>query len=235
MIGIKDDNKYKILFYQLLIGKPFHPVFWFQFCLLFWSIFFTILVFIFKDNYEFIIFFLLILILYLNFSGYTNKLFQDYNLIILRSVKELFNTIVYIISGFFLGSISLLKRTFKIKLKTIFISFINIILIDQSKYKTRFDCFTTQFICNIIFISFSIFSFDLIKIKNIIFIIKQLSCFSGGIYYLHWEIKFRTMKNFIMIDKGNFLSCVIIYLICYIFCFILYRIFKKSKLKYLFI
>ena len=45
MKGIVNSDKYKFLFYQLIIGKSFHPVFWFQFCLLFWSICFIILIF----------------------------------------------------------------------------------------------------------------------------------------------------------------------------------------------
>ena len=48
-----NDKKYKIkykdILYQLLVGKPFHPVFWYQFVLLFWSIVFLILIFTFKD------------------------------------------------------------------------------------------------------------------------------------------------------------------------------------------
>ena len=110
MNGIQDNNKYKILFYQILIGKPFHPVFWFQFCLLFWSFLFIIIIILFKNLYYYIIIILLIIIFNLNYFGYINNFFINYNFIIIISVKELFITSIYMISGFLLGSKNLIKK-----------------------------------------------------------------------------------------------------------------------------
>ena len=234
MKGIVDSDKYKFLFYQLIIGKSFHPVFWFQFCLLFWSICFIILIFSFK-YYNNIIIIITFIILFLNLFGYTNKLFQNYNPIIKRSVREIFYRNIYMTSGFFLGAINILDKSFIIKAKIIIISLFTSFLIEISIFSQRLDCIKTQFIIIIIFFAFSFITSNIIKNSNIIFILKQITSFTGGIYYLHWEIKYRTMNDFFLIKKGDFISCVINYLICYIFCFISYNICKNTRLKYLFI
>lgn len=235
MKGNIDVDKYKFLFYQLLIGKSILPIFWFHFCLLFWSISFIIIIISFQHYYNHIIIFLLLIIFYLNLFGYTNKLFHNYKPIIQRSVKQIFNTNIYVTSGFVLGKINILGKTYFIKFKIISVSLIIIFLIKSSIYVKRLDCISTQSIITFIFLLFSLFPFDFIKNANIIVIFKQITNFTGGIYYLHWEIKHRTINNFILIRKGNFISCVFIYLICYIFCFISFKIFKNTKLKYLFI
>ena len=208
---IKDQNKYQILIYQLIIGKPLNPVFWFQFILLFWSILFTIIIIGFKHTYNYIMFFMFVIILYLNCFGYTNKLFINYKYIIVTSVKELFIRIIYIQSGLIFGIISVLDKTFVVKIKIILFSVINIFIINFSDNNKKFYSFKILFTANIIFLSFSFFPFSLInKNKTIIFIIIHLTNFTGGIYYLHWEIKYRTMNNLNIIKKGDFLSCIFI-------------------------
>ena len=230
-----ESNKYKFLFYQLIIGKPFHPIFWFQFCLLFWSIALIIIIFTFKKTYNYIMIFLFLIILYFNYFGHTKKFFNNYKKIILWSVKELFNTILYMLSGFYFGSKFILERSSSNKLKIIFLSFIGLYILKNQLIIKRLNFFINQLVIIILFLLCSIIPFDLIKNKNIIFIIKKATSFTGGIYYLHWEIKYRAMKNFFIIKKGNFISCIFIYLFCYTFCNFSYKIFKNTKLKYLFI
>ena len=75
-----------------------------------------------------------------------------------------------------------------------------------------------------LFIIFLILPFDNINSEKIKFIIKNITNFTGGVYYLHRKIKLITI-----------FSCVIIYIICYFICSIGIKIFGKTKLKYLFI
>lgn len=232
---LEDTNKYKYLLYQLIIGKPFHPVFWFQFCLLFWSILIIILLLSFKHIYNFIMLFILIIILYLNRFGLINLLFKNYKPIISRSIKELFKTILYIMSGYFFGSIEILEKSFVVKIKIIILLFIFVFLFKYPKYEYNNENIVIQFIVIIIFIASSFIIQDLIKNKFILSYIKHLTNFTGGIYYLHWDMKYRTLANISSIKKGTFISCLVIYLICYFFCFFNYKIFKKTIFKYLFI
>lgn len=239
IVNYKNKNqlrgKLKVLLYQLIIGKPFHPVFWFQFCLLFWSIIFIIIIFSFKRTYNYILLLLIILILYLNYSGYTNLLLENYTQIIKKSIGDLFYKNIYMYTGFIFGSLAIIDRKFNIKFIIILISVISMLILKILITKKNIDNIFIQLSISIIFISSSFLPFYLIKNNNIIFIIKQITSFTGGIYYIHWEIKYRTLKKFFLIKKYNFVSCIIIYLISYIFCFFFFKIFKNTKLKYLFI
>lgn len=86
----------------------------------------------------------------------------------------------------------------------------------------------------ILFCLFGTFPFELIKNKKIIFIIKLLTSFTGGIYYLHMII-FRYLKNQIKyIIKRSYKGCIIIYFLCFFICFIGNKLTIKSKLKFLF-
>lgn len=112
---------------------------------------------------------------------------------------------------------------------------IGIFIFNKSLKKINNNYLIIQLIINIIFLSFSFFPFDLIKNKIIISFINQITSFTGGIYYLHSEIKNRTFYISKIIQKADFTSCVINYCMCYIFCFFSFKLFKNNKLKYLFI
>ena len=83
-----------------------------------------------------------------------------------------------------------------------------------------------------LFIIFLILPFDNINSEKIKFIIKNITNFTGGVYYLHRKIKLIIMS---LLIKRTIFSCVIIYIICYFICSIGIKIFGKTKLKYLFI
>ena len=184
------------------------------------------------------------IVLYLNYFGYTNYFFKNYNSIISYSVKEIFITILYIETGYFFGSIKILDKSILLKIKIIINSFLSAFLLKPYLNNWNFHVYFIQSIANIVFLSFS-FSLSFINctsslkkingFKNITFFIAHLSSYTGGIYYLHWEIKYRTFNSFPIIKRGDFSSCTFIYLLCYLFCFLGFKIFKNTKLRYLFI
>lgn len=84
------------------------------------------------------------------------------------------------------------------------------------------------------FMLFLFLPFDIIKSQTIISLISKFTSYTGGVYYLHVKVsKIILRKKFFR--KNSFLSCVINYIICSIFCSLGFKIFKKTKLKYLFI
>jgi membrane-bound acyltransferase YfiQ involved in biofilm formation len=85
-----------------------------------------------------------------------------------------------------------------------------------------------------IFISFAMFPSELIKNKVKINIIKQLTNYTSGIYYLHTKIAQYSSKYVISIKNKTIKGCIIIYLMCYIICCIGSFIFRKTKLRNLF-
>lgn len=90
------------------------------------------------------------------------------------------------------------------------------------------------FVSICIFISFAMFPSEKIKNKKIIQIIKQITNYTAGIYYLHLQITEYTSKYIIQIKYRTIKGCLIIYLLCYLFCFIGTFIFGKTKLRHLF-
>ena len=234
--GIKDDNKYRDLIYQLIIGKPFLPVFWFQFCLIFYSLLYIIIILLFKYIYKTIFTFLFIIILYLNYFGYTNYITNNNHFSYASlSLKDLFYRHIHVFHGFMFASINNINHKFSIKFKIIIFSLLCIFLTSNFNNKGYIKFIRVQFIVNIIFIVSVLFPNDLINNKIIFYIITQITSYTGGIYYLHYEIKYRTLSHLNLIKKADFFSCIIIYLISYIFCFLSFKIFKNTKLKYLFI
>ncbi len=222
----------KDLFYQLLFGKPINPVFWFQFCLIFWTFIFSIIIFSFKSFYAYVLFFLFSIIIFVNYFNLIEIILRKYKSIYSTSIFDLFYRNIYMFSGFFFGSIDLYQSKFTTKIKFIIISLISIFIIQN---KSKFYYIYIQFIINILFIFLSFLPFDSIKRRNIILVIKQITSYTGGIYYLHMQVRFNILKNSFLIKKADFISCINNYLICYSFCFIGSKIFKNTKLKYLFI
>lgn len=233
--GIEDKNKYRILLCQLLIGKPINPVFWFQFCLLFWTFLFIILIFSFKKLYNYVMILLFAIILLLNYFGFPFYLLKNCNSFFSISIIDLFYRNIFMFSGFFLGAKGIYNNNSYVKIKIVVFSLISIFIIKTSFNKKKFDYISVQLIVIIIFIFSSFFPFDQIKNRNITLIIKQITSYTGGVYYLHWQIGHKILKKFFLIKNADFLSCINNYMLCYFFCFFSFKIFNKTKIKYLFI
>ena len=77
--------------------------------------------------------------------------------------------------------------------------------------------------------------FDKIRNKNLMVILNKLTSYTGGVYYLHVAIANLSGKYIYLIRRRTFKGCLLIYLYCYLICFIGDFIFKKSFLKYLYI
>ena len=81
---------------------------------------------------------------------------------------------------------------------------------------------------------FSLFPSDKIKNSAIENILKYITNYTGGIFYLHVTVSFYFKDIFKPIKNGNLGGLIIIYLICYIICFIGMKIFGKTKMRNLF-
>ena len=86
-----------------------------------------------------------------------------------------------------------------------------------------------------LFLIFASIPFDKLKF-NIFTLIKQISRYTGGIYYIHLLI-YSLLKQYIsfIISSGNIFMCIILYFLCYFICFIGSKLCKHNILKYLFI
>ena len=138
--------------------------------------------------------------------------------------------------GLSLASFQILNIIQKYKIQTLF--FCLYIFISSDKYSIITDLkfsnsysgliFNVRAIC-LIFI-FSLFPSNKITNIKIGKILKHITNYTAGVYYLHPVIR-RYFKN----NINHTLSGVfIIYLICYLICFIGMKFFGKTKLKNLF-
>ena len=223
------------IYMQLLIGYYFYRVFWFQFDLIIITIFILIVRFSF-NNYLICLRIIGPCLFFIN-EYYYNSL-NIYNDLI-GSIRPLLISFIYSLTGFFLGHRFIIKKLQNIK----FIAFILIIpafiLIYYNKKLIEISISVNVLIVDIViiclFICFALIPFELFK-KDIIYrIVKQLTSYTGGIYYIHVGVK-RTLSTYYKIlSFGDFKSCAINYLISYFICFVGSTIFQKTKLKYLFL
>ena len=79
-----------------------------------------------------------------------------------------------------------------------------------------------------------LFSFEIIKNNKIKNFINFITNYTGGVYYLHIVVRDYLSYIIPLIKRKTLRGCIIIYIICYLLCFIGAKCFKKRQLKYLF-
>lgn len=178
-------NIFKTIIYQLVIGSGSYPAMWFQLDMIANTMIFIIITFAFK-YYNLNIIKALYLFYYLFLQNYEN-LFSEYKN--MRAIKYFFSSSIYCITGFYFANISLIKITNdkKDKIFLFIIPFV-IILIEKTNIfnvSKRFSVIVTGIISTILFLFFSLLPFDKINNDKIILIIKYLTSYTGGIYYIH--------------------------------------------------
>ena len=226
----------KNLLYQIILGDapkiPLH--FWFLFDLIVTTIIFEIIIITFKNHYIFILLILMIFSYYLQYSK-INLLF--FNSIKQASLGKENEFIPFAVTGFILCELNIIDNNHKNKVKTFIIFFIIYKFMQNYEIFANFE--GVQFngiklnICSacIIFI-YSIFSTR--REHKYIKLIKILTNFTGGIYYIHRIVQRYFIFIFDDIKKGTFFGIILIYLFCYAICFLGTLIVRKTKAKYLF-
>lgn len=209
---------------------------WFQFDLIVISIIICIIIFLFRNNYALVILKSLIPLFFI-----FNKKYENYLIIYKRigSIKRLSGSFIYSISGFLLGSISALENLSN-KRKKVFLLIIPVIIL-VSQYKNiirisnRFGIIIIDIVAIILFFNFAVIPLENYPKNFIKQIIKILTSYTGGIYYIHYGVRSIFSPYFKIIKNCNLISCIVNYLLCYFICLIGFRILKNSKLRYLFI
>lgn len=220
---------------QLLVGHNFYKVYWFLFDLIIITIIFTIIRFSFK-NYLIILRISFPLVFSIN--EYYHQKLSKYNYLI-GAITPLPSSFIYSVTGFLLGYRFIIKKL-RNKRYIIFVLIIpEIFLINKFwilfEISKRVEPIIIDIIIILLFICFALIPFETIKNKIIKKIIKQLSSYTGGIYYIHVAVYIIFSKFFKILSFGNFKSCIINYLFCYFICLIGSFKFKNNKLKYLFL
>ena len=230
---------------QILIGAKYHLIFWFQFNLLLSSLFFTIISFAFKKQLLKLLKLFGVVSVYLIISGlnYTFFLncFRSYKRIFLLNFASLIELMPVAIIGCIFSSINLLSKIKHFSINFFLFLIYTIIILFQFdlfiiKPGFRYPNVLLDIFGSInLFLLFGSLSFEKIKNEKYIHIIRNITQFTGGIYYIHGIFRDYLRKYTNFFAKCSYLSSVCIYIICYIFCFVGNKIFTNYKIKYLFI
>lgn len=232
--------EFKLLYYQLIIGYGFHLVFWFLFNIIFISLIFSIIIFLSKKRYFLYLFLIAILFSLLGYYMNHSKFFSFYqNNIVFPPIKSISSSYLFSLTGFYLFSIhyiELLKK-YKIKIKFLCVLIIYLyIFYKKSIGNSLFILNIIKILCSVSLLTiFLLFPFSKLNHSLFSIIIKQLSSYSGGIYYIHTKVQIYLDLLSKEMSSRTLLSCIINYLICNIICFIGLKTFKKTSLRYLFI
>ena len=231
---------FRDLLIQLIVGRKYIVVFWFQFFLIFATLLFIIISFLMKDKYllmlELIYFSSYILV----YSKFNYNLFLQYGPSIRYSLGHLAEVIPVSISGLVIASLSLVKIIKNYYKNALFISSVSLFFIFKLNIFSAFQGFAfSGFIFNLgsffSFIIFYLFPFNFIKSKLFSSILYQITKYTQGIYSLHFIFHGTLHSKINILKDGSFNRCLMIYIFSYVISFIGEKLTKKSKLVYLFI
>ena len=225
---------------HLIIGKGIKNmgVLWFQFNLLIITIFFLLSSFLLKRFY--LLFFQIIaLISYiLQYSEINYQFFSKYTYKIYMPLGNIIETLPIAVCSLSFASLNFFNFFPKDKIVK-WICFCSFFFYMISNYKifSKVEGFGSTGIKPLIlsFFLFTIFSMiPFTKINERIFVfLYQITKYTQGIYCLHMIIIYYMRKNYK--KTGTLLGSIIVYIISYVISLIGFQIFKKTKLKYLFV
>ena len=229
----------KNLIYQIIIAQsnnmPFH--FWFLLDLFIINFLFLLIIMIMKFHYLLLFQLLLITSYFLQYSELNRKLFFKANQ--KNFIGRLFELIPFAVTGFILFEFNIINRLQNYKLNTFIFSLLLYNLVSYYRVFSDFQGIVyhgiklnTLSLC-IVFI-FSLCTFENIKNKYILNIIKSFTNYTGGIFYLHQIIHDYLNDIINDIKKGTFFSLFLIYFFTYLVCFFGTLISGKTKAKFLF-
>ena len=233
-------DTYRQLKLQFLWGKPIIGQLWFQWHLIVFSIFFIIIIFIFRKHTLFILHLLLISVFVVQYKGFDyNKYLINFPNESKRTLRFFFGAATFPIIGFTLGFCNIIDYLGKRKIKTLVISVIIYYILEnyQIFHNTRGFGYVgielnIKSLC-LIFI-FSSFPSEKIKNKYLSKFIIVITNYTAGVFYLHIVIQRYFSDYFNDLKRGTFRGLFIDYIICYFICFFGMLIFGKTPIKHMF-
>ena len=211
------------LYIQILMAGRFFPSFWFHFNLLFLTLIFTIITFMFIQFISNILISLAILSFYFHYSRLNFYIFKDYKKFVGYNMGSLVEMMPFATLGCFLNSINVLAKTkFYSIYNSIYLNF-NLIFILFLLFEYEIfvhyiglrypDILLNSFGASTLFLLFGFMQIEKIKNEKFNSIIKNITKYTGGIYYIHVIIRDYLQKYLFYFRKRHFFSSLIIYLL----------------------
>jgi hypothetical protein len=198
----------KDLVLQLIFGAHYHFIFYYQFNLIFLTLVFNIISFLFNKNFIFIFQILLIVAYIFQYSYLNIFIFTKYIIAIRFSLGTISELLTFAVTGVTLCYLDIAQKLKKFKKLVIYLIGVILFLIIEFDIFVKIRgfiypgiFFNVGGVC--IFILFSLLSLP--NRKLIISPLKIITKFTGGIYYIHLIYLFFLMEKFIFIKKRNFM------------------------------
>lgn len=214
-------------------------IMWYQWNTILITIGFNLIIFVFRNNYNFILIIIAITAFIFQYNGKNVSFFSkylDYKRTVFGRVIEM---IPYTVIGFLISYSKIIIFFTKYRLQVILACiyllyfFVNYKIFYEVKgYGCNGVNLFVKTICT--FIIFAMFPSEKIKNRMIIKIIKQITNHTAGIYFIHMELSNYLSNYIISIKNRTIKGCIIIYLICYLICFLGSLFFGKTKMRHLF-
>ena len=229
---------FRILILQLITAQGNGLLhFWYLLDLILTTFIFHFIIITFRNNYIFVLNLLLLFSYFLQYSKY-NRIIHSYirGIGVLERENEI---IPFAISGFTLSALNILEILSKHKIKTFIISLIiyNVTQdyqIFANFYGVAYNGIKLNVISVCIVIIFSLIPLKKLRNKNMVNLLKYMTSYSGGIFYIHQAVQFYFKYLLTDIKNGTFLGIIFIYLISHLICIFGSLIFMNTKARNLF-
>jgi hypothetical protein len=206
------------------------------------TILFLIIIFLFRKHYIIILLILNLMAYISQYSGFNYNFFiNNFSINSSATFGRLAEAIPNAVTGFILAFFELLNKSKKYKYIYFILSILALLFLTKyhefDNLKTfKYGGIRLNIAATCLFIIFSFLPFQNIKNKKFLKMIEQITSYTGGIYFMHRLLGYGYLcKKYIPpIKNGNFLGCIIVYLISYIISFIMNKLFKNTKLRHLF-
>ena len=225
---------------QFIWGDIFVGQFWFQWVLILLTTIFYIIRFITKNHFLFCIQILTFLSYIIQYTGIDKKIDNSLAKNKRLTVGRINVMIPFAGAGVTLAFLNIIETIKLFRIKTmifcilIFRSLDKYDIFSDLKGAVAYPGIKLYFRANCLIFFFSIFPSEKITNIKIQKILKHITNYTTGVYYLHITIIYY-FKEFIRpIKEGNIYGCIIVYLICYIISFIGASLAGKTKFKFLF-
>ena len=224
---------------QLMTGHCFMTVLWFQYNLIFATLLMVIIIFLSLNNSISIMLNLCIFAFYFQYSNINYNIFSKYGYYKQYTFGRFSEIMPYCIIGFIIPSIKLLIILRKYRIYSIYL--LSLIFFFLLKYQAFIfiNGFLYQGIelvikSSLVFLISLLMPYEKITNKYYINIIKIVTGYTSGIYFLHTNAH-KWMKNCISsIKNGTLSGSIIIYIISYFISLIGAKIVRKNKYSCLF-
>ena len=224
------------LILQLFLGCKYHLVFWFQINIILLTFFFTILFFLLNKNIIFILIIIEIISYVLQYSDFNYIFFHRFKYPLYQSFGCISEMLPISINGIIFSGINF--KTSKTKIIIVFSLILYFFILYDIFLVPKgflYPGIRLNIQAILLFYIFTLlFSFEIIKNNKIKNFINFITNYTGGVYYLHIVVRDYLSYIIPLIKRKTLRGCIIIYIICYLLCFIGAKCFKKRQLKYLF-